>query len=205
MRYLLISVSCLAAAVAGCGKSEPIEPERRAEANATSSAAPVAQPPASASGEPGPGAIDACSLLTPQEVESIIGEPVTNAQPSAKSESGLDVSQCYVGVTTAVNSISLVVIQKGTGPGMRDPKGVWEETFEKEHADEEAEEGRERKKPEKIEQLGDAAYWIASPIGSALYVLKVNTSIRISVGGAADQAAKLERSKAIARLVLPRL
>ena len=44
-----------------------------------------------------------------------------------------------------------------------------------------------------------------SRVGGALYVLKGESYIRISVGGAGDQAQKLEKSKTLAAFVLKRL
>jgi hypothetical protein len=42
-------------------------------------------------------------------------------------------------------------------------------------------------------------------VGGALYVLKGSTYLRVSVGGAGDQQSKINKSKALARLVLKRL
>ena len=39
------------------------------------------------------------------------------------------VSQCYFGLPTAANSISLTVLQKSDGANARDPKEYWKETF----------------------------------------------------------------------------
>lgn len=204
MRYLFISLSCLAAAVAGCEKPGSGPAVDRQPKGATD-AAPLTQPQPAATGELSPGAVDACALLTREEAASIIGEPVTDTQTSGKSAEGLDISQCYIAATTPANSVSLVVTQKGTGTETRDPREQWEQTFDTDRHDDDEKEDRERKPPEKVEGLGDAAFWIANPIGSALYVLKANTYVRISIGGAADQAAKLEKSKAIAHLMLNRL
>ena len=42
-------------------------------------------------------------------------------------------------------------------------------------------------------------------VGGALYVLKHNSYIRVSIGGAGDQQTKIAKSKALARLALKRL
>jgi hypothetical protein len=210
MRYLLLSLLCLAAAVAGCEKAAPPATTEAQPTPIAATAAPAAKPqssPPAESGELSTGAVDACSLLTREEAASIIGEAVTNTQPSGKFDGGVDISQCYIAATTPANSVSLVVYQKAMRPGARDPKEMWEQAFEKEHPEreEEEEKGEKKKKPERIEGVGDAAFWIANPIGSVLYVLKTNSYLRISIGGAADQATKLEKSKAIAQLALKRL
>jgi hypothetical protein len=46
---------------------------------------------------------------------------------------------------------------------------------------------------------------MGSRVGGALYVLKGNAYVRVSVGGPADQANKIKRSKALAQKVLARL
>ena len=68
--------------------------------------------------------------------------------------------------------------------------------------------GRKKKEgaaPEKVNGLGDEAFWIASRVGGALYVLKKDVFFRISVGGAGDEKAKLKKSKTLAQQVLKRV
>ena len=60
-------------------------------------------------------------------------------------------------------------------------------------------------RPEKIAGVGDDAYWEASGIAGALYVLKQDVILRISVGGASDIKTKLEKSKTLAQKALARL
>ena len=157
------------------------------------------------------GKIDACALLTSKEIESVQGEPTKETKPSGKSGGGFSLSQCYFTLPTSSNSISLMVMQKADGSDARDPKQYWEELFhrasdkEKEH---EGEKEREREKaaaPEKIPGVGDEAFWIGNRVGGELYVLKGNSYIRISVGGAGDQATKMKKSKELAQMVLKRL
>jgi hypothetical protein len=63
----------------------------------------------------------------------------------------------------------------------------------------------ERKPPQKIEGVGEEAFWIGNRIGGALYVLKNNAILRISVGGADNQETKINKSKALSLKALPRL
>jgi hypothetical protein len=153
---------------------------------------------------PGP-AIDACALLTSKEIESVQGEPIKETKPSGKSDGGLAVSQCYFALPTFVNSISLRVVRKSDGPGGRDPKQVWEETFAPDKLqDLEREGGKKKFAPQKIADVGDAAFWMGGPAGG-LYARKGNSYIRISVGGAGDQETKIKKSKDLAQMVLQRL
>ena len=59
--------------------------------------------------------------------------------------------------------------------------------------------------PQRVEGIGEAAFWTGNRVGGALYVLKRDSYIRVSVGGAEDQKTKIEKSKALARLALKRL
>ena len=151
--------------------------------------------------------IDACSLLTSKEIEAIQGAPLKDTKPSANSQGGLTVSQCYFLLPIAADSIVLTVTQRASGPDARDPKQLWEETFHRDNDEAEAVREEESKSPppEKIAGLGDEAFWAPQRFGGALYALKGNASIRISVGGAGDQAAKIQKSKALAEIVLKRL
>jgi len=56
-----------------------------------------------------------------------------------------------------------------------------------------------------IKGVGEQAYWVGSPMVGALYVLKGNTFLRISVGGVREEAARIQKSVALARLALKRL
>jgi len=147
---------------------------------------------------------DACTLLTKEETQAVQGEAFKETKASRKSAAGLRVSQCYFELPTAVNSIVLTVTQRGAGDGAREPKESWQDIFHREKASGKKEEGEE-KEPQKIEGVGDEAFWVGNRVGGALYVLKGNRYIRISVGGAGDQAQKTEKSKTLAQSVLKRL
>ena len=84
---------------------------------------------------------------------------------------------------------------------------MWKETFHRENEKAEPERKGESKlpSPQEIADIGDEAFWAPLGFGGSLYALKGNTQIRISVGGSGDQAAKLQKSKALAEVVLKRL
>lgn len=190
-------------AMASCSKSDKPEAATATPQPSASPSKPSASP--AAREESGDGAF-ACTLLTKEETEAVQGEPFKATKASEKSSGGLTMSQCYFELPTTVNSIVLNVTKKAQGADARDPKQSWQETFHHDKAPEkEGEEGEERKGPEKIEGIGDEAFWTGTRVGGALYVLKGNSFIRISVGGAGDQAQKIEKSKALAQSVLNRL
>jgi hypothetical protein len=149
---------------------------------------------------------DPCTLLTREDTQAVQGEAFKDTKASRKSAAGLNVSQCYFELPTAVNSVVLTVTQRGAGQDAREPKESWQDIFHREKASEKKEEGEERERePQKIEGVGDEAFWVGNRVGGALYVLNANTYIRISVGGAGDQAQKTEKSKTLAQSVLKRL
>jgi len=200
-RHLVAAVLFAAAlALIACSKS------KSPEVAATPPPATPAQSVASLSPPAAPDEF-ACGLLTKEEIQAVQGEPFKSTKASQGPGPGLKVSQCYFELATPVNSIVLTVTRKADGPGARDPHESWRELFHDERPREkekEKEEGEE-KGPLKVEGIGDEAFWSGSRVGGALYVLKDNCYIRISVGGAGDQAQKLEKSKTLAAFVLKRL
>jgi len=178
----------------------------------------------------GQGKIDVCELLTSKELQAVQGEALKDAKPSAHAEGGFMISQCFYSLPTFTNSISLLVAQKGQTAGARDPRDFWKETFnraeEEATADKKAS-AREKDKdkddkakagtrseaeaeersapPRKITGLGDDAYWTGNRVGGALYALKGDTYIRLSLGGPGDQEAKIKKAKALAQIVVKRL
>ena len=148
----------------------------------------------------------ACGLLTKEELQAVQGETVVAATPLPGLGAGFAVSQCYFQLATPVNSVVLTVTRKGEGANAKDPRESWREIFYREAREKkEKEEEGEAKEPERVDGLGDEAFWTGNRVGGALFVLKGNCYIRISVGGAGDQAAKIEKSKKLAESVLKRL
>ena len=178
---------------ANCSKPKTSEPTK------TSSPSP------SVAALSSPAAADnfACTLLTKEETQAVQGEPFKDTKPSLHSGGGMVVSQCYFELPTTVNSIVLTVTRKAEGG--RDPSEGWREIFHREESARKKEDKEEEKGPLKVEGVGDEAFWTGSRVGGALYVLKGNCYIRISVGGAGDQAQKIENSKKLALAVLKRL
>jgi len=187
---------------AGCSKSDKPEVSTATpQPSASASQATASSPSKETAGD---GSF-ACTMLTKEETAAVQGEPFKDSKASQKSSGGLAISQCYFELPTTVNSIVLTVTQKAQGADARDPKQNWQELFHREKTSEKKEEGKEEHGPEKIEGLGDEAFWTGSRVGGALYVLKGNSFIRISIGGGGDRAEKVEKSKTLAQSVLKRL
>jgi hypothetical protein len=177
--------------------------------------------------------IDVCNLLTSDDLKEVQGEAYKDAQRSDRLDGEFIVAQCYYALPTTVNSVVVNVTTAKDQTGAPSPKGFWEQTFggdeekeregkgererekpqrerEKEKAQEprgreEEGEAKEASPPEPVKNLGDEAFWVGSPIGGALYVLKNDLFLRVSVGGTGDQKAKLNKSKTLAQKILKKL
>ena len=225
LRYCVAVLSVLV--LTGCKSSES------PSANpSTASSSPIVGASPSAPGAPAASTVkstvDVCGLLSSDDLKGVQGEAYKEAQRSDRQDGDFVVAQCYYSLPTTVNSVVLNVTTAKEGARDVSPRKFWEQTFEKyetegrdakererekerERAKKAKPEGRaeneeeEGPKPEKIAGLGDEAFWMASRVGGALYVLKGEKFFRISVGGAGDAKAKLGKSKTLAQQVLKKL
>ena len=53
--------------------------------------------------------------------------------------------------------------------------------------------------------MGDEAFWVGDPLTGALYVLRGEVFLRVSVGGPRDQAQKIKHARTLALYALKRL
>jgi len=226
-RYVIALISCFFIALTGCSKPEAPAANTQSQVGVQQPPSaiptgPATQPgsPTTTSAETSRGKLDPCSLLTSDEIKAVQGEVLKEMTPSNRSDGGFIISQCFYTLPTFTNSISLLVAQRGDSGGARDPKDFWRETFalrkesgrdrEKDQDKDKAAKGHEGEEekaspPERVQGVGDDAYWTGNRVGGALYALKGNTYVRVSVGGAGDQAAKIKKSKALAQLIVKRL
>jgi len=219
--FLILLIAMLA--VAGC-RGTTTQPGVNAPQTAVTSPAPaatagdaasstVANSPAAANATIVKPKVDACALLTSKEIEGVQGEALKETKLSGQATGGFLMSQCFFTLPTFTNSVSLLVAQKGEGSNAKDPKEFFRERFDEKRAGESESEGDKKQgeaeeegtPPQKVSGIGDEAYWTGSRVGGALYVLKGNAYVRISVGGPAEQAAKIKKTKALAAKVLARL
>jgi len=106
--------------------------------------------------------------------------------------------QCKKAVEEAEASLAELVKRFGREKGEKaEKKG------EGGHAREE-EEG-EANPPQPVPGIGEEAFWLGSPKAGALYVLKGDQMVRVSVGGPDDMKTKIEKSKKLAAKALKRL
>ena len=147
--------------------------------------------------------INACSLLTSDDIRSVQGEPVQETKPSRSSGVAFYAAGCYFATPTNTNSVVVTVTQRAQGAGGKDPKKWWAEKFHHEEGEEHASEREEESgtPPSKVGGIGDEAFWVSAKVGGALYVLKGDVYLRVSTGGE-DQ---LEKTKRLAELALKHL
>ena len=163
---------------------------------------------------------DACSLLTTEDIHAVQGEAVQTTKGGSRADGGLSTSQCFFQLPTFNRSVSLEVTQDVSSSGKTEE--LWERRFgegaERSEAEEErterqrelGEKGETDEKsidvgPQAIDGVGDEAFWSGTQINGSLYVRKGPSIIRLSVGGPADQTAKIETAKRLAEKVIARL
>jgi hypothetical protein len=164
--------------------------------------------------------IDACSLATREEVGAIQGSKMLDPQSSEGPAGDFQLSQCYYGSAEPDRSVSVGLMQHDSKDSRtRTITQFWHETFDRfasaengKDADEKGPEnngGEEKEhegvRPQKIDGLGEASYWLGNPMGGILYVLKNDRMLRISFGGPGSADDKLTKSKALAQKALGRL
>jgi len=164
------------------------------------------------------GTVGACALLTPAEIEAIQGERVEETKLTVRPSGGLFAAQCLFRTPTFSKSVSLsLTASDRLHPAAPTARQLWQKQFHSSAVESnedpaagknvkklELEREGESRKPRPIRGLGEEAYWVASPVASALYVLKGEMFLRISVGSAGQESARMEKSKALARAALRR-
>jgi hypothetical protein len=181
----------LALGASGCSKHAPVQ-------------APISGPNA-------PANVDACALLSKEEVEAVVGSPIKETKSSERADGEFRVAQCFYTATEFNKSVNLALVEKNpTKTGSRSPKQFWQETFapsgkKNEKEETEQEEKKERTPPKKIDGLGDDAYWASNRFGGMLYVLKGDAFISVSIGGADSEEVKIDKCKTLAQKAIGRL
>jgi hypothetical protein len=218
-------LACIALFVAGGCDSKSgggAQANANQQAGANASAASQPQPTAGVASSPDQTG-GACGLLSAPDIAAVQGAQVRGTTPTSRQDERFSVSQCYYSVVsddgTKNLSVHLEVTRGGkSGSSMKD---FWEERFgrdkrEKDEKGEKAEkkgegghareeEEGESNPPQAVPGIGEEAFWLGSPKAGALYVLKGDQMVRVSVGGPDDMKTKIEKSKRLAALVLKRL
>lgn len=155
--------------------------------------------------------VDPCTLLTREEVEAVQKSKVTDTKSSERLDGAFRVAQCFYTTAEFNKSINVALMQNHpTNTKGRTAREFWRETFEeggekREKEGREEEEEGERTPPKKVDGLGDDARWAANRFGGILYVLKGDAFISISIGGTDSEEVKIDKCKALAEKVVPRM
>lgn len=198
--HVLFALS-LGVACAGCKRETPPR-----------TANPPAQPPVAVNEV---AQIEACSLITKEEVGAVQNTTISDTRSTETSDGSHSITQCYYVASGPDLSVTLAVTQRSKELNGSSARALWEETFGrfekpdgkgKESSDDKREQDAEElPPPQRVEGVGESAFWAGDHFGGALYVLKKEVFIRISVGGPNTGTAKLERSKALALKAIARL
>jgi hypothetical protein len=178
----------------------------------------------SAKQESNQAGFDVCALITKQEIETIQGSRIKETKSSARSDGGFRVSQCLYMAEDFSKSVSLAVTERDpASSAKRSVKDFWNETFgrftdakknsnsakeERQRLGEQTRREDEERTfipPKKIDGIGDEAFWSPNPVGGAIYALKKDVFIRVSIGGPDNEEGKLDKSKSLAQKAVDRL
>jgi hypothetical protein len=168
----------------------------------------------------GAKAPDACALVADADVRAVLGVTVKERRPGTQEARGLLLTQCYLGTGTS-QSVSIAVAgQTKSGNKLVTPRAFWRDQFHarvedagdrrSDHHDAAENGGADRAQDVEtaarpIAGVGDEAFWSGSRVAGALYALRGNTFIRVSVGGIGDEADRIEKSRRLAIAALARL
>lgn len=149
-------------------------------------------------------ALDACGLIEKSEIESMQGAKLQRITPGKRDAAPLAISQCYYTVFSTDGtkdlSVHLEVTRNDQSSANQDAVGnLWREKFQG------AKGTKKMEKPKPVPHVGDGAYWAGNNKSGALYVFKNDQLVRISIGGADDEATKVQKTKTLAEKVLQRL
>jgi len=167
----------------------------------------LAQAPAAP--RPAASNVDACALLADADVRAVLNVSVNVRRPASEQAGGLLLSQCYLDTGTP-RSVSIAAAgNTRAGRTTVTPRAFWRDQFHR--RDERASErdasdrGHEREGGARpIRGVGEEAFWSGTRVAGALYVLRGDTFLRISIGGISDEQERIEKSRQLARRALLR-
>jgi hypothetical protein len=153
---------------------------------------------------------NACQVLSARDVERVQGQPFKSVKLTETDANGLKVSQCFYALPAFANSVSVDVMRGRTTDFWRSHfRNAVEARDEDEDRERETQPASRNEEHEtaakKIGGVGDAAVWSGSRVAGALYVLRGDVIVRVSVGGAGSEEQKIERSKKLAARALRKL
>jgi hypothetical protein len=148
---------------------------------------------------------DPCRLLTDAEVRAVQGRAPTEKIPSDQPAGSFRFTQCFYRTPELSSSVSVALGLPLTDSKRSGPREYWRTQFKREGREEREESDEKKNEPRRLDGLGDEAFWVGDPVTGALYVLRGEVFLRVSVGGSADQSQKIKRARTLAIYALKRL
>jgi len=141
---------------------------------------------------------NACQVLSARDVKAVQGARFKSTKLKESETKEMQVSQCLYALPRLSDSVSVDVMRGKT-------RAFWRKHFPDEQL------ASNKPRPERVahavrvDGVGDAAVWSGNRLAGALYVMKGDTIVRVSVGGDMTQEQKIERAKQLATRALRRL
>ena len=145
--------------------------------------------------------LNACQVLSARDVAAVQGARFKSTKLKESGNRQMQMSQCFYAMPRLADSISVDLIRG-------DARGFWKKHFADVH-DEQLASTKPHHEREaqavRVAGVGDAAVWSGNRLAGALYVMKGETIVRVSVGGDEPQEQKIERAKKLAARAIRRL
>jgi hypothetical protein len=130
--------------------------------------------------------------------------------PSEQPAGSFRLLQCFYWVPEFSSSVSVALgIPLTTDNKRSGPRQYWQRQFNREEREEREERGESGEKkdgpPKRLAGLGEEAFWVGDPLTGALYVLRGEVFLRLSVGGPPGQSQRIKRARTLAIYALKRL
>jgi hypothetical protein len=148
---------------------------------------------------------DPCRLLTDAEVSAVQDQTPQQKIPSEQPAGAFRFTQCFYRTQELSSSVSVALGVPLTDNKRSGPRDYWRAQFKRAGREEREESDEKKNEPRRVAGLGDEAFWVGDPVTGALYVLRGEVFLRVSVGGPPAQAEKIKRAKALAVYALKRL
>jgi hypothetical protein len=148
---------------------------------------------------------DPCRLLTDVEVRAVQGQTPTQKIPSEQPAGAFRFTQCFYRTQELSSSVSVALGVPLTDNKRSGARDYWRAQFKREEREEREESDEKKQEPRRVAGVGDEAFWVGDPVTGALYVLRGEVFLRVSVGGPPAQAEKIKRAKTLALYALKRL
>ena len=148
---------------------------------------------------------DPCRLLTDAEVRAVQGQAPAQKVPSEQPAGSFRFTQCFYRTQELSSSVSVALGIPLTDSKRSGPRDYWQAHFKREDREEREEPDEKKNEPRRLAGLGDEAFWVGDPMTGALYVLRGEVFLRVSVGGPRDQLQKIKRARTLATYALKRL